>query len=70
MKLLKTYNTETIAYIDKGFLADRGIETIVEGSAMSDVFPAPDAGTSQVGLYVVSDAQYGQARRLLDDRPE
>lgn len=70
MKLLEIYNTETIAYIDKGYLADNGIETVVERNAMSDMFPAPDAGTSSIGLYVVDDALYGKARALLDHRPE
>lgn len=70
MKLLETYNTETVAYIDKGYLADNGIETIVERRGISDMFPAPDAGTSSTGLYVVDDALYGKARALLDQRPE
>lgn len=70
MKLLKIYNTKTIAYIDKGFLADNGIECVVEQNAMSNVFPAPDAGTSSIGLYVIDDALFQQAKHLLDNRPE
>lgn len=64
MKLLKIYNTETEAYIDKGFLADNGIESVVESNAMSSVFPAPDSGTSSIGIFV-EDTDYDRAKSLL-----
>lgn len=65
MKLLKIYNTEAEAYIDKGYLADNGIKALVETNAMSSVFPAPDSGTSSIGIFV-DDAEYTRAHDLLN----
>lgn len=67
MKLLKIYDTETIAYIDKGFLENNDIPAYVEHNAMSSVFPAPDAGTSSIGLFV-DDDKLEAARALLFSR--
>ena len=69
MKLLNIYDTEAIAYIDKGFLENNGIPAFVEQNAMSSVFPAPDSGTSSIGLFV-DDDRYEDAKRLLDFRQE
>ena len=69
MRLLKMYDTEAIAYIDKGFLENNDIPAFVEQNAMSSVFPAPDSGTSSIGLFV-DDAKYGDAARLLASRPK
>lgn len=69
MKLLSTYNSEAAAYIDKGYLADNGIPTVVEEDAISSVFPAPDAGTSNICLYLINDEQFDKAKALLDHRP-
>lgn len=67
MKLLEIYDTEAIAYIDKGFLESNGIPAYVEQNAMSSVFPAPDSGTSSIGLFV-DDDKLGAARELLASR--
>lgn len=69
MKLLATYDTDAIAYIDKGYLESNGIPAYVDQNAMSSIFPAPDAGTSEIGLFV-DDENYDKARALLADRPE
>lgn len=68
MKLLNTYDTEATAYIDKGYLDSHGIPAFVDEDAMSTVFPAPDAGTSSIGLYV-DDENYDRARLLMESRP-
>lgn len=65
MKLLKIYNTEAEAYIDKAYLADNGIEALVESNAMSSVFPAPDSGTSSIGIFV-DDADFERAHALVN----
>ncbi len=67
MKLLKNYYNEAEAYIDKGMLADNGIRTVIVYNSLSDVFPAPDAGISDVELYV-EDPQYEEAMAMLDNR--
>lgn len=69
MKLLQIYDTESAAYIDKGFLKNNDIPAYVEQNAMSSVFPAPDSGTSSIGLFV-DDDKYEEARHLLDSRKE
>lgn len=68
MKLLNTYSNEAEAYIDKGMLASAGIKTIIVYNALSDVFPAPDAGTTEIALYV-DDPDFGRAVEMLKSRP-
>ncbi|MCM1320099.1 MAG: DUF2007 domain-containing protein [Muribaculaceae bacterium] len=65
MKLLKNYSDEAEAYIEKGMLADSGIKTILVYNSLSDVFPAPGAGTLDINLYV-DDADLPQALTLLN----
>lgn len=48
-------------------LADNGIRTVIVYNSLSDVFPAPDAGISDVELYV-EDPQYEEAMAMLDNR--
>lgn len=67
MKLLNQYSNEQEAYIDKGFLDNYDIRAHIEAGAMSEIFPAPAAGTSTVNLYVPESA-YVKARSLLFDR--
>ncbi len=67
MKLLNTYSNEAEAYIDKGMLAAAGINTVIVYNALSDVFPAPDAGTTEIALYV-DDEDYDRAAAMLNDR--
>lgn len=69
MKLLNIYDTEAIAYIDKGYLENNDIPAFVEHNAMSSVFPAPDSGTSSIGLFV-DDENLPEAKRLLASRPQ
>lgn len=69
MRLLNTYDSEATAFIDKGFLETHSIPAYVDHNAMSDVFPAPNSGSSSIGLYV-DDDQLEAARRLLASRPE
>ncbi|MCM1006248.1 MAG: DUF2007 domain-containing protein [Prevotella sp.] len=64
MKLLKNYYNEAQAYIDKGMLADNGIKTVLVYNSLSDVFPAPDAGISNVELYV-DHSLYDRAMSLI-----
>lgn len=64
MRLLKNYYNEAEAYIDKGMLANNGIKTIIVYNSLSDVFPAPDAGISNVELYVEVQ-NYDEAKALL-----
>lgn len=67
MKLLKNYCNEAEAYIDKGMLADNGIMTVIVYNSLSDVFPAPDAGISNVELYV-EDSRHEEAKAMLNHR--
>lgn len=69
MRLIATYDSAAIAYIDKGYLQAHDVPAFVEQNAMSEVFPAPDAGTSAIGLYV-DDDNYQKAKALLASRPE
>ena len=67
MKLLNQYSNEAEAYIDKGYLESNGIKCEVVDNAMSDLFPAPGAGTGSIDLYV-EDSQFEEASRLLFNR--
>lgn len=67
MTLLKEYSEEAAAYIDKGLLKNYGIHSEVAGDAMSEVFPAPGAGTGAFGLYVADD-DAAKARDILAHR--
>jgi len=69
MRILNNYDTESAACIDKGFLESHGIPAYVDADAMSSVFPAPDAGTSTINIFV-DDDRYEEARRLLASRPK
>lgn len=67
MKLLNTYSTIPEAYIDKGYLEDNGIPAQVEEGAMSEIFPAPGAGSGSISLYVLAK-DYDTASKLIFDR--
>ncbi|MCH5228147.1 MAG: DUF2007 domain-containing protein [Muribaculaceae bacterium] len=67
MTLLNQYPNETEAYIDKGYLESNGIECQVVANAMSDIFPAPGAGTGSIDLYVPEN-KYKEAYDLLFHR--
>lgn len=66
MRILKNYSDEAEAYIEKGRLADSGIKTILVYNSLSDVFPAPGAGTLDINLYV-DDADYDEALSVLKE---
>lgn len=67
MKLLQEYSNLQEAYIDKGFLIDNGINAEVQADALSEIFPAPDAGNGSIYL-LVPDNQLQEARELLSSR--
>lgn len=67
MYLINQYANVEEAYIDKGFLESNGIPAEVDSSAMSEIFPAPGAGTGSVSLYVPNDRAQ-EAIKLMDDR--
>lgn len=69
MKLLKNYSDEAQAYIEKGMIADDGIKTILVYNSLSDVFPAPGAGSLDISLYV-DDEDYDRAVALLASTAE
>lgn len=67
MTLIREYDSEESAYIDKGYLESNGIKCVVSTDAISTVFPAPGAGTGTTSLYCESD-KADDARKLLDSR--
>ena len=67
--VINQYSNEAEAYLDKGFLANYGIAAEVDANAMSDIFPAPGAGTGSILLLVPED-EAEKAEKLLSDRPE
>lgn len=67
MYLINQYSNETEAYIDQGYLRSHGIDAIVQSDALSDIFPAPGAGSGSIMLYV-PDSQADEAITLMKDR--
>lgn len=67
--VINQYSNEAEAYLDKGFLVNNGIAAEVEVNAMSDIFPAPGAGTGSI-LLLVPENEAQKAEKLLADRPE
>ena len=52
MELLKEYRTVADAYIDKGLLEENDINCVIIEDALSSIYPAPDAITGRIKLYV------------------
>lgn len=65
MTLLNQYSTEAEAYIAKGMLASYGIQAEVLASALSSIYPTPDAGNSYYSLYCMDSSKAEEAARLL-----
>lgn len=64
MVLLEEYDTPQEAYIVQGMLEANGIDASVSDNSFSSVFPAPDAGTGSVQLFV-AEKDVEKARELL-----
>ena len=69
MRLLNQYSNEAEAYIDKGYLESNGIQCEVIANAMSEIFPAPGAGSGSIDLYV-PDSDFQKAEELLFHRKD
>lgn len=67
MTIINQYSNEAEAYIDKGFLSSQGIPAEVQSDALSQIFPAPGAGSGSIYL-MVPDSYAAQARKLMDNR--
>ncbi len=67
--VINQYSNEAEAYLDKGFLINNGIAAEVESNAMSDIFPAPGAGTGSIFL-LVPEKDAAEAEKLLANRPQ
>jgi len=61
--LINTYQNESEAFIDKGFLESQGIPAEVESDALSHIYPS----AGNVNLYVPSVLAV-KARQLLESR--
>lgn len=66
MYLLREYSEEPAAYIDLGLLKNYGIPAEVQNGAMSEIFPAPGAGTGSIALYV-PDEYAEKAEKILSE---
>lgn len=64
MTPVKEFITLQDAYIAKGLLESQGIPSVVLESAISVIFPTPDAGTGDIMLYVADD-DAERAREIL-----
>lgn len=51
-------------------LSANGIEASVSADAISSIFPAPDAGTGRICLYVANENDLEPALKLLHERGE
>lgn len=67
MTIINQYANQTAAYIDKGYLASHGIPAEVQSDALSEIFPAPGAGSGSIYL-IVPDHYASQARSLMEQR--
>lgn len=65
MVVARQYSDESEAYLDAGMLKNHGIEAVVQPYAMSQIFPAPGAGTGSILLYVPQN-ELKKALSLLD----
>ena len=63
-KIVNTYSNEAEAYIDRGLLESHGIPAQVEAGALSELFPAPGAGTGSIRL-LVPDSVVAEAERII-----
>lgn len=66
MKLVRNYGSPFEAHIAEGMLSAHGIRTRINANASSSIFPAPDGGISNVGLYVPEE-DYQRATQLLNE---
>ncbi|MCM1290787.1 MAG: hypothetical protein NC201_06955 [Prevotella sp.] len=63
---IATFPNNEAAYIAKGMLAGHGIQSSVEQTALSSVFPAPEANVGGVIMYV-DESEAEDALRLLKE---
>lgn len=68
MTVIQQYSNQAEAYLDKGFLESNGIPARVDIDALSDLFPAPGAGTGSITL-LVPDEYAERARQMMKGRP-
>ncbi len=64
MTIIATFPDIISASIAQGMLESNGIKAVIDNQAMSSIYPAPLAGSSEVSL-AVSDGDAERAAELL-----
>lgn len=69
MVIARQYSNVAEAYLDAGMLRNNGIDAMVQANALSQVFPAPGAGTGSICLFVPEES-LKKALSLLDNHDD